>query len=260
MSTPERFRAATEWLASFSEQTAGVVAAYVGGSIVNQRVDEWSDVDATVVTLGGTRGEVFAALLDALERDWQVEHRWVLPTPTWHGGLQVFAHVTSPDGGEPLILDIVVDDAAPRWTSVDPVRHGPPLVVHDPQGLVRQEPEDPDEVVHEAAASALRIAERLPVARWIVLKAIHRGHWPEAYGYYMQLGITPLVQLLRTVHCPQRWDFGLRYLDSDLPEAEQELVLRLLPADTGTLAERAEECFRLQGELLDRLSRSAASG
>ena len=27
----------------------------------------------------------------------------------------------------------------------------------------------------------------------------------------------PLADLLRLVHCPARWDFGMRYLDRDLP-------------------------------------------
>jgi hypothetical protein len=29
--------------------------------------------------------------------------------------------------------------------------------------------------------------------------------------------LRPLAELLRIRHCPVRWDFGLRYLDRDLP-------------------------------------------
>ena len=38
----------------------------------------------------------------------------------------------------------------------------------------------------------------------------------------------PLVELLRMRHCPVRWDFGMRYLDRDLPPAVYDQVRDLV--------------------------------
>jgi hypothetical protein len=42
---------------------------------------------------------------------------------------------------------------------------------------------------------------------------------------------TPLVEVLRMKHCPDRYDFGLRYLDRDVPpEVRREIESLVLPA------------------------------
>ena len=48
-------------------------------------------------------------------------------------------------------------------------------------------------------------------------KAILRGQHAEAMNAYWMTTIKPLVELLRMRHSPVRWDFGMRYLDRDLP-------------------------------------------
>lgn len=252
---PPAFRPLAEWTTRWSAATAGVAASYVGGSLATDRVDDLSDLDVVVVTVPGTREEVFDALLAGLARDWEVVSRWVREVPTWHGGLQVFAQVRpAGDTKPPLIIDAVVDDVRPRWVEVDEVRHGRPVVLHDPEGLVVTSPDDP-EAAAEAAARAVRtIHDRLPVAEWLVLKAVHRGHWPEAYASYLQVGIDALVQLLRVRHCPRRWDYGLRYLDSDLPEDVRARVVALLPEAREHLEAQAKAAFAWQRELLEELT------
>ena len=43
------------------------------------------------------------------------------------------------------------------------------------------------------------------------------------WGYTMK----PLVELLRMRYCAVRWDFGMRYLDCDLPPAVYDRGARL---------------------------------
>ena len=38
----------------------------------------------------------------------------------------------------------------------------------------------------------------------------------------------PLVELLRMRYCPVRWDFGMRYLDRDLPPGVYDQVRALV--------------------------------
>jgi hypothetical protein len=248
---PARFQPSAAWLQEFASGTPGVVAAYLGGSLATDRVDDDSDLDGQVMVETGRAPEVFDAMLSALRRDWQVTGLWLVPTPTWHGGIQLFATVAR-DDHPPLWVDLLVAEAGPRWLSVDERRHGRPVVLFDPEARVHLVPGDDAKLHAEALESARLVAERLDTAEWLVMKAVRRGHWPEAHAYHLRLGVEPAVQLLRTIHAPARWDFGLRYLD-DLPEAEAARVLELLPEARERFGQQVQECFRWQRELLERV-------
>ena len=51
-----------------------------------------------------------------------------------------------------------------------------------------------------------------------VRKAIIRGQVVDALAAFWGYTLRPLVELLRMRYCPLRWDFGMRYLDRDLPQ------------------------------------------
>jgi hypothetical protein len=250
-SLPPRFRPAATWLQDFARRTPGVVVAYLGGSLATDRLDADSDLDCQVMVEDGRATEVFDAMLAALRADWSVSGLWLVPTPAWHGGIQLFATVARP-GEQALWVDLLVADEGPRWLEVDERRHGRVLVLHDPGDRVRMVHENDEKLRGEALASARNVASRLDTAEWLVMKAVRRGHWPEAYAYHLRLGVEPVVQLLRTLHAPARWDFGLRYLD-DLPAADVDRVHRLLPRAPEQLGDQAEECFAWQRQLLARV-------
>ena len=44
-----------------------------------------------------------------------------------------------------------------------------------------------------------------------------RGQHVEAVNAFWACTLKPLAELLRMRYCPVRWDFGVRYLDRDLP-------------------------------------------
>ena len=259
---PLRFRPAAAWLKDFARSTPGVVAAYLGGSLATDRVDADSDLDCQVLVEAGRAQDVFDAMLGGLRERWTVDGLWLVPTPAWHGGIQLFATVAPseavdrPTGGsvEPLWVDLLVAEATPGWLDVDERRHGRVVVLHDPGDQVRFVPQDDERLRKDAVESAQRIADRLATAEWLVMKAVRRGHWPEAYDYLVRMGVVPVVQLLRTVHCPARWDFGLRYLD-DLPADDVARVQRLLPGPPEHLGVQAEEAFAWQRDLLARVLR-----
>ena len=250
---PERFRAPAAWLARFAEETPDALAAHLGGSLTTGPVDDWSDLDACVHVVPGAERRVFDALLAGLERDWVFTDRWVLEPPVRVEGLQVFGSVADRSGAPTTIVDIEVEGVPEGGVAIDPRRHGVPVVLHDPGHLLRTEDEPDERLAAHARGSARRIAERLPTARWIVDKAIAREHWPEAVAYHVRFGVDPVVQLLRTLHCPSRWDFGLRYVTADLPADDVRRVLALLPGEPDTLAERSRAAFTWQEELLHQV-------
>jgi hypothetical protein len=84
--------------------------------------------------------------------------------------------------------------------------------------------------VDQAALAAQRhrrlkeIRAWFPMSQAFVRKAILRGQDVEAINAYWACTLKPLVDLLRMRYCPVRWDFGVRYLDRDLPGDVYEQV------------------------------------
>ena len=72
-----------------------------------------------------------------------------------------------------------------------------------------------------------------------VRKAIIRGHEVDALAAYWGYTLKPLVELLRMRYCPARWDFGMRYLQRDLPRPVYEELRDLMyVGESVVLAER----------------------
>jgi hypothetical protein len=130
-------------------------------------------------------------------------------------------------------------------------RHGTPIVLHDPDGLIELRHDDETALAAATAEAVDQVHQRRATAEWLVNRAIRRGPDVEAVHLYLGFALGPLVRLLRVEHCPWRHDFGLRYLAEDLPGAVAARVATLLPG-SGDLAELSGECFAWMDELLSR--------
>ena len=73
------------------------------------------------------------------------------------------------------IIDLHVSDLADEHRLVDPRRHGEPLVLHDPDGLVELRHDDEEELAQARAEAVAQIAARRQTAAWLVNRAIARG-------------------------------------------------------------------------------------
>ena len=247
-----------EWLAWLREQgetDPDLLVVFVGGSAVTGGYDDHSDLDVEVLATPGESTAAYQRLLGAALRDFTVHQVWELPEATWPDGRQAFLNLTR-DAGDlstpTRIIDLHVSDLADEHRLVDPRRHGEPLVLHDPDGLVELRPDDEAEMAQARAEAVAQIAARRQTAAWLVNRAIARGQLAEAVSFHLSFAVTPVVRLLRIVHCPARHDFGLRYLDTDLPEGYDARVEALLPGTD--LAERAAAAFAWQDELLAELA------
>jgi len=242
--------------------TAGVRLVVVGGSAATGRYDVHSDLDVELWVDGppdATYDELFGRLAERLD----VDHVWEVLRERWPDGTrQLFAHL-QPDPGDlsrpTRIVDLAVHPMPEAGEVVlDPRRHGTPIVLHDPDAVLHLGPED--EARHEETRAAVLadIAARRGTAEWLVRRALARGELAEAHGFYLRFAFTPLVELLRMEHCPARHDFGVRYLDTDLPEGYAERLHELLPGPE--LGDRATRVFAWTDEVLARLSHQGAVG
>lgn len=240
------------WLAATGESDPDVLCIWVGGSAATGGYDEWSDLDLDVLCTPGTVHDVYDRLLTRIRADFDVDHVWELPLSAWPDGRQCFVN-HAPDPGAltapTRIVDLHLSDLSDEHRHVDVRRHGTPIVVHDPEGLVVLRHDD-EEALQRAIAEAVdQIAQRTATSEWLVNRAIRRGQAAEATQFYLAFGFTPLVRLLRVKHCPWRHDFGLRYLHTDLPADVAERLTGLLPGADDPAALSAA-CFTWTKELL----------
>jgi hypothetical protein len=248
------------WLREQGEADAGIRAIFVGGSAVTGGYDDHSDLDVDVLATPGEAVATYQRLLHAAAEDFTVHQVWELPEATWPDGRQAFLHLR-PDAGDvsipTRIIDLHVSDLADHHRLVDPRRHGEPMVLHDPEGLVELRPDDEKQMAAARAEAVDQIAAGRQTAAWLVNRAIARNQMAEAVTFHLGYAVNPLVRLLRIAHCPARHDFRLRYLDTDLPPGYAARVEALLPGPD--LAARAAAAFAWQDELLGQLADGSAT-
>ena len=243
------------WLREQGENDPAIRVVFLGGSAVTGGYDDHSDIDVEVLATPGEAVPAYQRLMDAARRDFEVYGVWELPAATWPDGRQAFLDLTVDAGDLSVptrIIDLHVSDLADHHRTVDPRRHGEQLVLHDPEGLVELRPDDEEAMERERREAVAQFAARRTIAAWLVNRAIARDQLAEAVVFHLQFAVNPLVRLLRIRHSPARHDFGLRYLEKDLPEGYAERVEALLPGPD--LQARADAAFAWQDELLAELS------
>jgi predicted nucleotidyltransferase len=241
------------WLAERSAADPDVRVSWVGGSAATGGFDEWSDLDVDVLATPGRSTAVYERLLAGARATFAVDHVWELPVSAWPDGRQCFVNMQARPGAlaEPtLIVDLHVSDLSDGHRFVDVRRHGTPVAVHDPDGLLELRHEDA--AVDAAIAEAVdQVRQRRGTGEWLVNRAVARGQCAEATDLYLRFGLAPVVRLLRAAYCPWRHDYGLRYLHTDLPADVAARVHRLLPG-AAPLADLSASCFAWMDELLER--------
>ena len=220
------------------------LAAFLGGSDASGRTDGFSDVDLVVVVEDGAVEAAFDVVHAALEELSPIVHRWRLADPTWHGNSQEFLALRDADPAH--FIDIVVQGPAGGERFLETERHGTALVLFDRAGVVAPVPVDRVALKARIDDRLAILRERFPLFQTLVTRAVRRGFVAEAAVAYQDHTYRPLIELLRIRHCPDRFDYGARYLDRDLPTALSAQVEALaLPS---TLEE--VEAFRARAQAL----------
>jgi len=253
MTDLSRYADWTAWLSAAAQADHDVRCVWVGGSAATGGYDEWSDLDLDVLCTPGTSTSVYERWLARARADFDVRDVWEVPLDTWPDGRQCFLNLQDRPGllTEPTrLVDLHVSDLADHHSHLDVRRHGNPVVLHDPEGLVVLEPEDTSAAMAEALD---QVRQRRVTGEWLVNRAIRRGHVAEAVDFYLRFALAGVVRLLRVEHCPWRHDYGLRYLRVDLPADVADRVEELVPgATSASLEELSRRCYAWLDELLDR--------
>lgn len=215
-----------------------VRAAFLGGSEAFGRSDAHSDIDLVAVVPPEDTDEVFAALEAWLQAACGIRARYHVPAAVTPDFNQRFYQLV--DQPESLMIDVALmrPDRLHIW--LDPARHGQPVVLFDPDGLLV--PVDDLRLPTLFAERLEQIRAKAVMFGHLPAKALARGNLLEALDTWSRFLVAPLVEVLRARCCPRRQDFGMRYLPIDLPaEVYDRLVGLLLGADATTLGAKIDE-------------------
>jgi hypothetical protein len=221
-----------------------VRVAWLGGADASGRVDDRSDVDLVIAVGEADREDVFKTITGWFDEEFGIRamHRLRDPTPHGHSQALYLGRRLSDDLALDLMVMPIGTPSGERFLEVE--RHGRAIPLVDRLGWLDED------VPNDAATRDDRIDRHLdrlagmhPFQHPMVERAIDRGHWSEAMDGYQRRMLRPLCDLMRIEHDPDRFDFGFRYVDRDLPEADRELLehLSFVP-DFESLRQRVTSC------------------
>ena len=247
-----RYDDVIRFLTALPQRVPALQVVVVNGSAVTGGWDDHSDLDVEA-WCSGDAVTTYDAVLALAREELPVDHVWELPAATWPDGRQCFVHLQpdAADLGRPTLLVDLVILTTPERLTMDVRRHGTPIVLHDPDGVMVIEDDDEAEMEAGRRLAVEQTAARRKTAAWLVERAVARDDLAEATSLHLRFAVEPLVRLLRIQHCPARWDFGLRYLRTDLPVGFAERVEAVLPGPD--LAVRSRAAFAWQDEVLREL-------
>lgn len=231
-------------------------AAWLGGSDATGRLDRFSDIDLVVALDDDRVEESFVLVKRVLEGMSPIDLEWRVPSPTFHGHEQVFYRLRDADPHH-MIDFVPMKLSAPAATRfLDRERHGVPVILFDRVNYCATVPMDEPSLAQKRRARLERIRVTFPLFQTLVTRAIERGQPADAAYWYMQMTLLPTVEILRMVHAPDRFDFGMRYLYDDLPSGVyKELCEIVLPGSlegVRVCRERAERMFNAALEAITR--------
>jgi hypothetical protein len=206
-----------------------VEAAWQEGSEAFGRTDELSDIDIIVVVDGGAVERVLDAVEQSLDRLGGIAVAYRAPPPDAGGLPECYYRLAGTP--EHLVIDLAFVPPEEVEGALDPLRHGVPHILFDRTGRMR--PADDPAIAGHLAARLASLRGRVAVTSHLPAKQLARGKIVEAYDFWQRFLIAPLVEVLRARYAPRRQDFGLRYLDIDLPADVYARLLALLFVNDG---------------------------
>lgn len=241
-----------ETLAGVFEGKDYALAMWEGGAAGFDRVDEWSDADVQLIIQDGMVEQAFADAEAALSALTEIDYRYRLPEPTWHGHSQCFYRFK--DASPFLLLDLVFmqeNSEAERFMQFR--THGWPKVWFDKDGLMVEEPLDEAAMLEKMKAAVEASKMRFDLFWVLTAKEINRRNKIEAFNNYLNYAVRPLHELLRIIHSPERY-FYSRYPQYDLPaEVTERLAGFYYLRDLDALADKFAEARTWYAELVEEL-------
>jgi hypothetical protein len=241
-----------EALCAGLEPLPEVLAGWEGGSAAWGTSDEYSDLDLNFLVADDAP---FEALYSCAERSLETVSRIALRHSVPPG-----RYYRLKDGGEFLLLDLCFFHQGAAEHNLEFERHGQVRQLFDKADWLRPRSVDEHALSLKRQQRREELSSWFPVSQSFVRKAILRGKRAEAMAAFWGYTLRPLAEILRMRYCPVRWDFGMRYLDRDLPTPIHDRFCDLLfVQNLEDLEHKLNEAAAWGGDLLDELSAALAA-
>ncbi|MEG5048821.1 nucleotidyltransferase domain-containing protein [Microcoleus sp. B4-C1] len=201
-----------------------VLALWQGGSAAHGYTDEWSDLDIAVVVEDNCVQQTFDIVEKALAEIGEIELKYRVPEPAWHGQSQCFWRLkeTPPF----LLIDFAVFRRSSKNEFLEIERHGNVPIAFDKANQIVPHPVDKSKHLSTMQSRLNDLKISFDLLQPLVKKEIYRGHLVDAIGNYHNWTLLPLVELLGMIYRPHRYDFELKYFSRDFP---RPIVDRVAP-------------------------------
>jgi hypothetical protein len=236
-----RWRVAQAVVAALQDDPA-VRAIGEGGAVARGRADEYSDLDLMIVAPLAQAESIFSKIESAIGTIAAITHRWVVEPVSYPEMAQRFYFMA--DAPRYFAVDCSVLSATGIDTFLERERHGEAVVWFDRDGVLKTRALDAEALARRRAHRVQQLQGAVPVYSMLVEKELARGHMLEALGFYQVL-VRALIELLGIRHRPDRFDYGWRYVERELPGAAQALI--------------AQHAFVSSGAALEKLKASLVS-
>ncbi len=200
-------------------------AVWEGGAASWGRVDDWSDIDLYVVCNDDCVEDTFAVLERTISELDEIDLRFRVPEPAWHGHSQVFWRLKT--ASPFLFLDIAVMKKSSKDKFLQYRIHGKPYIHFDKIGIVEEDPVDPIVYADQLAKRLAVLKTQFAMFQVLVLKELNRGNCMEALSYYLSYVLRPLVEVLRMKHTPWHYRFFTTYIYYEMPQEITDRLQRL---------------------------------
>ena len=155
------------------------------------------------------------AIEESLKTISEIQLKWRVPEPTWHGHSQCFYHLE--DASPFSFIDFAVLKQRSPNNFLELERHGKLEIAFDKANLLVQPTLNRSEHFAKMQERLATLIKTFDFFQLIVKKEINRGHLVSAISNYHTYTLQPLVELLGMMYRPQRYDFRTKYFYRDFP-------------------------------------------
>lgn len=234
-------------------ENPSIIAAWEGGSAATNRMDQFSDLDLSLIVKDDCVETVFTDLESFLLKHFTIINQYRVPEPAWHGVSQCFYHI---DQVEPFIyLDIAVIKESHPEKLMEQDRHGIAKVWFDKNHVYDPTPSTLKDVINRGKTMYFSVTQTDFLIITEVEKGIARNHFMDVFPTYYSFISRHLSVMLNLTYRPEKVDFGLRYARLDYKKRDSDLIDRSLKVSTITeLLIQFEQIKKRYNELKEELS------
>ena len=209
-------------LKTFLQAQSPVVAAWEGGSAATGYVDEYSDLDVSIVVEDEAVEAVLQATMHYLESTYGILHSHRVPEPTWHGHSQIFVQVKQT---APLFyFDFVFIKQSHPNKLMESDRHGQAYVYFEKKPIYDSSVTPLDTMMSRAKHFYGLAASTDFLLRIEIKKQIKRDNFLEAFPLLMGFLNRNFGILCNLKYRPAKVDFGVRYAYREYGIEDRNLI------------------------------------